>query len=354
MKNKNKGRSYYVLIPAYQPKHNLEDIVTVLLTKGKHLSEIVVIDDGSTLTESARTFMSLQDPTNVRVLRNSKNLGKGAALKVGMAALLKVMTVGDILVTADADGQHLPEDIIAVADYALKRQHSTLGCRTFKGYVPWRSRIGNFFIAMSLFFVTGKRLKDTQTGLRALTYEDCQELLHLEGDGYEYEFNCLIHLLKNKKKTLKQYPITLVYEPGNPTSHFNPVLDSIKIYFTFLRYISVSLLAAIVDISIFTSLTLLHIKTLPALIIARVFSLPIYFVGMRNAVFKSRQGIVSQFFSTCVLVCINIIYLWQFIDWLESSFEVYRWLAMAIGSILFFVANFLIQNYILYPEKESK
>lgn len=348
---RNAERGCHVLIPAYQPGHNLGDIVRALTERSKILRSVVIVDDGSTLEESHVTFDELEHPPKVIVLHNDSNMGKGAALKVGMRRLLKDMRPGDVLVTADADGQHLPDDIVSVAEYAFKHQRSALGCRAFDGYIPLRSRIGNTLISLSLRLALGVRVRDTQTGLRALIYKDCKALLNLSGENYEYEFNCLIYLIKNTQGGPVQLPITTVYETDNPTSHFNPVLDSFRIYFTFLRYASAALLAALVDVFLFACLTLMHVKTLPALIIARVFSLPVYFLGMRNVVFKVRRFVMVPFLVTCGLVVLNILYLWQFIDFLSSTFHIYRWVAMIIGSSIFFVGNFLFQNYVLYRRK---
>lgn len=345
---------YHILIPAYQPRHNLRDIIHNIVELSPILRSIVVVDDGSTLEESRLTLDKLKNPPKITVIHNDTNMGKGAALKAGMRQLLPSLREGEVIVTADADGQHLPADIVAVAEHALKHQQSTFGCRAFKGYIPLRSRIGNTLISISLRMLTGVAVKDTQTGLRALTEKDCRKILHLPGEGYEYEFNCLIHLIKTIPKGPIQFPITTVYEPSNPTSHFNPVFDSLKIYFTFLRYVSVSFVAAIIDVSIFTTLTLLHINTLPALLISRTLSLPVYFMGMRNQVFKKRRAMMLPFLGTCGLVVVNIIYLWQLIEFLNQVFDIYRWVAMVIGSTIFFVCNFLIQNYLLYRPRQRK
>ena len=43
---------------------------------------------------------------------------------------------------------------------------------------------------------------------------------------------------------IAEVPIRTIYEPGNRTSHFNPLIDSMKIYFVLLRFSSVSLMTA--------------------------------------------------------------------------------------------------------------
>lgn len=59
-----------------------------------------------------------------------------------------------------------------------------------------------------------------------------------------------------------EIPIATVYLEGNKSSHFNPLLDSMKIYLVFLRFNLSSLLTTAVDYTVF-SLCLLTGLTLP-------------------------------------------------------------------------------------------
>ena len=47
-------------------------------------------------------------------------------------------------------------------------------------------------------------------------------------------------------------PIRTIYEPGDTSSHFNPLVDSMKNYFVLLRFSSVSLMTALLDSVVFT------------------------------------------------------------------------------------------------------
>ncbi|WP_228065942.1 hypothetical protein [Rothia nasimurium] len=95
--------------------------------------------------------------------------------------------------------------------------------------MPLRSRVGNALTAALFGLSTGQKLADTQTGLRGLTPQILPWAFDLPGDRYEYEFNMLLRAPRFGVQ-LTQVPITKVYEPGNPTSHFNPVRDSLGRY----------------------------------------------------------------------------------------------------------------------------
>ena len=96
-----------ILIPAYKPDQSLVRLVHALKAQDAS-AEILVIDDGSGSTY-APIFTELHlDGAIVRT--HPVNRGKGAALRTGIE-WARTNRPGEILVTADADGQHLPQDI---------------------------------------------------------------------------------------------------------------------------------------------------------------------------------------------------------------------------------------------------
>ena len=103
---------YAVLIPAYRPSAGLIDLVRDLAGRG--MPAIVVVDDGSG-AEFRGIFDQVAQLPSVQVLRHAVNLGKGAALKTGINHALCEFPELRGVVTADADGQHHPEDIERVA-----------------------------------------------------------------------------------------------------------------------------------------------------------------------------------------------------------------------------------------------
>jgi len=216
-----------VLVPAWDPDRRLLSLVHSLRELG--FGAIIVVNDGSS-SLSSEVFAELHPLDRVHLLRHSVNLGKGRAIKNGINHALCNLPGFDLLLTADADGQHAPGDIAGVARAALSHPGKViLGSRGFLKDVPWRSRVGNGLTRHAFAFVTGNRLSDTQTGLRAFPRSLLPELVSLTGERYEYEMNVLALLCCTGRAPL-EFPIQTIYIDGNKSSRFSTVRDSFSIY----------------------------------------------------------------------------------------------------------------------------
>ena len=270
-----------ILIPAYKPDQSLVRLARALREQDPH-AEILVIDDGSG-SAYAPIFTELRID-GVTVQTHPANRGKGAALRTGIA-WAKANRPGEVIVTADADGQHLPRDIFRVGvrteTAAVAGQRSIiLGVRTKPDpnageegtKVPLRSKIGNSTTVGFFALATGARVADTQTGLRGFTPQILDWLLQIPGDKYEYEFSMLLRATRADVE-LVQVPIVKVYEPGNPTSHFRPLQDSALIYAPLLAFLASSFVTGfLVDAIALFVLVGLGVPLLAAVIGARVIS----------------------------------------------------------------------------------
>ena len=220
-----------LIIPALNPTGVLADLVARLVKTG--FRNIVVINDGSA-PDCVAPF-DIAAALGAHVITHRRNLGKGHALKSGFRY------GGEknfrVVVTLDADGQHLPGDTLAVAEAALSQAlpSAVLGVRRFIGDVPLRSRFGNVLTQWLFWKLSGARIGDTQTGLRAFPAALLPRLQQLQGDRYEYEMNVLIDLARSGCPII-EVPIATVYLDGNSGSHFHPVLDSIRVYAVLLRH----------------------------------------------------------------------------------------------------------------------
>ena len=86
----------------------------------------------------------------------------------------------------DADGQHLPEDMLKLLEAAQDESHKqVVGVRSVGHKMPLRSRIGNELTRSVFHLISGVRVSDTQTGLRAFGTEMIPEFLVIEGERYE-------------------------------------------------------------------------------------------------------------------------------------------------------------------------
>lgn len=238
-----------IIIPALNPDEKMLRLVRDLRAYG--FERIITVDDGS---EAAyRQLFEAAHTLGCVVIRHEQNRGKGAALRTAMRTSQQLY--GEVsFITVDADGQHLPEDILRVAEaMELHPASLVLGTRDFSGdHVPKKSLLGNRITAKVFRLTTGIDCPDTQTGLRGIP--SCLTDLACEttGNRYEYEMNFLMDA--SQRVPFVSVPITTVYEDGNKCSHFRPVRDSILVYKRPLRFVASSLTGAVCDVLLFALL----------------------------------------------------------------------------------------------------
>ncbi len=243
-----------VVIPAYEPDEKLLGVVADFREHAPAFP-IVVVNDGSS-ERCSEIFAVLEPIEQVTVLHHPHNKGKGAALKTAFAYIRDHFPASEGILTVDADGQHLLKDSLEVC--RVWEEHPDMlitGSRRFTGNVPLRSRIGNGITRGVFHLTTGKRVYDTQTGLRAFAASRANEMLALQGDRYEYEINQLLHCC-TKSTGVYEVTIDTVYLDDNKSSHFDTLRDSAKIYKvifkylapTFLKFMSTSFLSFLIDL----------------------------------------------------------------------------------------------------------
>lgn len=279
-----------VLIPAYKPTDSLVTLVQSLI-ESSEIYKVVLVDDGGGQVYD-QIFKKLCELEKIDLFSHVVNLGKGRSIKSGLNYILAKYPNCTGVVTADADGQHLPKDIISVA--RATSEDSTydiiLGSRVFGSDVPLRSRLGNLVTSKIFKFLVGLNVRDTQTGLRGFNPQTLLRLLTINGERYEYETNMLLEA-KSQNWKLKEIPISTVYIENNKSSHFNPITDSMKIYFLIFRFLSSSLLSSSFDFALFALFTQSSFPILNAMLLSRFISGWVNFYLNRNLVFKSHSSI---------------------------------------------------------------
>ncbi|WP_433042827.1 glycosyltransferase family 2 protein [Dactylosporangium sp. CS-033363] len=219
------------LIPAYEPDHRLVELLADLRSAAPG-APLVVVDDGS--GPAYRRVFAAARILGCTVLTHPVNKGKGEALKTGFRYATSLHP-GRAVVCADADGQHRPDDILAVANMVERTGRTVLGVRRFTGRVPARSRIGNALTSALFTSLTGRRVGDTQTGLRGYPPALLPWLLAVPGARFEYEMRALLFAVRCGHP-VEQVPIETVYVRDNAGSHFRPLADSMRVYGPLVRF----------------------------------------------------------------------------------------------------------------------
>jgi putative flippase GtrA len=341
-----------ILIPAYRPTSALLDTVAGIYAQdgGGLIGSTVVIDDGSG-PEFARLFAQLERMPEVTVVRHAVNLGKGAALKTGFNHALVHWPEAAGVVTADADGQHAVADILSVAGrLAANPDHLVLGVRAFVGDVPLRSRIGNQITRWVFRAFTGMRVLDTQTGLRGWPRAYCMASLPIPINGYDFELECLLRAKHRSGQAvpIAQVPIRTIYQDSNAASHFNPIRDSTRIYFVFLRYCGASVLAALIDSGVFSAVYAATSHMALSQLAGRALAVAVAFLIARNIVFRSDTSILRSLAKYLGLVTLMGFVSYAFIRYLNLRFGFPVLGAKLTAEGLLFVANFTIQRELVF------
>jgi glycosyltransferase involved in cell wall biosynthesis len=256
-----------ILIPAYEPSTRFINLIRELKEKCDY--NIVVVDDGS-CDKFYNIFKTVKE-LGCTVLIHSTNLGKGQALKTGFK---HIMETGDEtgVVCADCDGQHLPQDIIRIAEgIKTHKNFIILGTRHFTGKVPLRSSLGNSITRAVFSFASGVKVYDTQTGLRGYQSHMLPWLCKVSGDRFEYEMNLLLEAVPSGYG-FHEIDIDTVYLEENKSSHFRALQDSVRVYLPILKFSLSSILAAILDFTLVILLQLITTNLFFSVAGARVFS----------------------------------------------------------------------------------
>jgi glycosyltransferase involved in cell wall biosynthesis/SAM-dependent methyltransferase len=339
-----------VLIPAYRPGDALARVVAEVVRLCG--CPVVVVDDGSG-SEFSAVFERVAAEARVRVVHHAVNLGKGAALKTAMNYALVHFPGAPGVVTADADGQHHPEDIVRIAGrIAADPAALVLGARAFAGSVPLRSRAGNRITSALLRVLMGQRLSDTQTGLRGIPAALLPHLLRLPSTGYEFELDMLI-ACKHQGCAIREEPIRTIYLEDNRGSHFHPIFDSMRIYFLLLRFSALSLGTAVLDNAVFAFAYPATGSIAQSQAASRLVAMVFNYLGARGLVFHSRQRHAIVLPKYVALVAVNGLLSYGLIQWFHGRLGMATVPAKLLAESLLFIANFAVQRDFVFTRRRA-
>jgi glycosyltransferase involved in cell wall biosynthesis len=221
------------VVPAYQAAHSVARVVAELREAARGAIEttepaVVVVDDGST-DDTAQCATE----AGALVVRHGHNRGKGAALLTGFA---RAVALGaDVAVSVDADGQHLAEEAVRVAQHGAGREALVLAVRDLRrDGAPRANRFSNGFSNLWMSWFAGRALRDTQCGLRRYPLPEVLDL-GLQGSGYELEAEVILKAAR-ARWPIHELPARVFYPPGKErVSHFHSVRDPARIVFRILK-----------------------------------------------------------------------------------------------------------------------
>lgn len=261
-----------IMIPSLNPDSMLLHVVESIRKEG--FTRFLIINDGSK-ADCLPVFDELEK-SGCTVIHHAVNLGKGRALKSGFNHVMKYMADAAGVITCDADGQHEPSAIRHVTETMLANPGKVvLGVRKFfEAKVPALNLFGNTVTRLAFLLLTGLSFGDTQCGLRAFPMKVLPDMMDVIGERFDYE-NVMLLDFRKKHIEYAEVPMRAVYETvqHGKISHFNKLLDPIRIYKKLLGFAAVPIFCGFLASALFMILAPYQVGTVAVTLVAGLTAL---------------------------------------------------------------------------------
>ncbi|HTU26249.1 MAG TPA: glycosyltransferase family 2 protein [Pirellulales bacterium] len=152
-----------VVIPAFNEERTMAEVIDRVRRCGLSC-EIIVVDDGST-DRTGAVLDALANSTDLRVVHQRRNQGKGAALKVGFQ-----LARGRVVLVQDADLEYDPAEIDQLVQPIVSGQADVVFGSRFPNGRPKTDGLvhflGNRLLTLLSNVATNLRLSDMETGYK--------------------------------------------------------------------------------------------------------------------------------------------------------------------------------------------
>ncbi len=203
-------------IPAYNDE---KYIGTVVLKTRQYVSEVIVLDDGS--TDRTADIARL---AGASVIQHEQNKGKGVSIQRILAEAKKRNL--DTLVLLDTDAQHNPDEIPNLIKPIISEGFDLIiGSREQQRLnIPPYRRVGQRVLSYFLRLLSGEKVFDSECGFRAFSPKAVAEL-KLKQSGFAVEAE-MIAAAAEKALKVTEVPISAIYTRDGST--LNPVAHGLR------------------------------------------------------------------------------------------------------------------------------
>lgn len=195
-----------VLIPVYNEKNTIQEIISRVLKTGR-VYEIVIVDDGS--TDGTRELLAgYQGQPNIKVVLHEKNSGKGAALRTAIQS-----ATGDVMLIQDADLEYNPSEYPILLKPIEEDMADVVYGSRFLG-APHRAilfwnMIANKLLTTMTNILYNTILSDMETGYKVFRREVVQDM-KLRANRFDFEPEFTAKILK---KGVRVFDVPISFNP---------------------------------------------------------------------------------------------------------------------------------------------
>src|SRR5882672_3570278 len=220
-----------IIVPAYIEAARLGGplrAIVAYLNEQQALSEVIVVDDGSTDNTAAVAEQSLAGSGAVatKVIRYEQNRGKGHAARTGLlAASANIALFSDADLSTPITETPKLVDPISKGECDLVFGSRALDRRLIGVHQSWRREQGGRVFNLIVRLATGLPFWDTQCGFKAFRLNACRPIIEaatIDRFGFDVE---LLYVAKLAGLRLKEIPVRWDHAEG---SKVNVASDSLK------------------------------------------------------------------------------------------------------------------------------
>ncbi|MEP9411186.1 MAG: glycosyltransferase family 2 protein [Candidatus Brocadia sp.] len=208
-----------IIIPAYNEKEGIPQVIESLQSLRKRYGnrwEIIIVDDGST----DGTSEMIRNSQDIVLIRHPFNRGYGAAIKTGIRHA-KYNT----LIISDADGTYPVQDIPRLLAQ-LSKSEMVVGTRGISNSnIPFVRKPAKWVLNKLANYLTGIKIPDLNSGLRAMKKDIVMKFIHLLPDGFSFTTTITLAMLTN------DYAVDFVpieYKIRSGRSKIRPIRDTLN------------------------------------------------------------------------------------------------------------------------------